>query len=194
MKNKEKKNSKLTSKDLQKILDNVGDEIDNVLDKVNENSTKKLINKIVKSKKIFLYGGGRSGLIAEAFAMRLTQLGLESHVIGESSAPKIKKNNLLILISGSGETKITNEIAIIAKKAKAKIILITANKDSSIAKKSNLIIKIEAKTKTKGKSLEPLGSLFEQTALIYLDSIILILMNKLNKTEKQMKKRHSSIS
>jgi 6-phospho-3-hexuloisomerase len=188
------KKKKLTTKSIQKILDNVGDEIDKVLDKIDENSTRRLIKRIENSKRIFLYGGGRSGLIAEAFAMRLIQLGIESHVVGESSAPQIKKNDLVILISGSGETKITKEIADNAKKLKAKIILITSNKNSSIAKKSNMILEIEAKTKVKGKSIEPLGSLFEQATFIYLDSIILILMNKLNKTEKQMKKEHSKIS
>jgi 6-phospho-3-hexuloisomerase len=187
------KKKKLTNNSIQKILDNVGDEMDRVLDKINEKRTKRFVKKIKNSKRIFLYGGGRSGLVAEAFAMRLTQLGIESHVIGESSAPQIKKNDLVILISGSGETKITKEIADNAKKLKAKIILITSNKNSSIAKKSNMILEIEAKTKIKGKSIEPLGSLFEQATLIYLDSVILILMNKLNKTEKQMKKEHSDV-
>ena len=40
------------------------------------------------------------------------------------------------------------------------------------------------------KSKQPLRSLFEQSVLIYLDSIIIILMKKLKVTEKQMWQRH----
>lgn len=176
------------------IMEKIGDEIEDVLKKINEEETKKFTKLILKSKRVFLAGGGRSGLVVEAFAMRLMQLGLQSYLVGESITPKMNNNDLLIIISGSGKTKIIEEIVRNAKKIKTKICLITANKNSKIAKKSNLIIEIKAKTKVNHKkSIEPLGSLFEQAAFIYLDSIIIILMKELKRGEKFMKKRHSKI-
>ena len=184
-----------------KIVDKINQEIDNVLDKIDKKQTEKLINKIMKSKRIFLTGSGRSGLIAEAFAMRLVQLGFESYIIGESTTPNITKKDLVIAVSGSGKTKITlttvNSIknSKKSKPSQPKICLITADKNSPIAKKSDLIVKINAKTKSnKKKSLEPMGSLFEQSVFIYLDSLVIVLMKKLGKTQSYMKKRHSKIT
>ncbi len=177
------------------ITEKINNEIETVLEDINEKKTKELVDKIIKAKRVFLAGSGRSKLVAEAFGMRLVQLGIESYVIGESITPSLKKNDLLIAISGSGETKFTKMIVNDAKKIKLKICAITSNDKSSIAKSSSLIVKLNAKTKSnKKQSLEPMGSLFEQSAFIYLDSIVLVLMKRLGKKEKYMKKRHSRIS
>jgi 6-phospho-3-hexuloisomerase len=45
------------------------------------------IKLILKGNKIFLYGVGRSGLIAKAFAIRLVQLGLKVFFIGDTTTP-----------------------------------------------------------------------------------------------------------
>ena len=174
---------------LRKIIKRIEKELDKVLKKISEKQTSELIKLIKTSKTIFLAGQGRSGLVAQAFAMRLTHLGLNSHIIGEATAPSIKKNNLLIAISGSGKTKQTIATIKNAKKARAKICLITSKQPKI---KPDLIIKIEAKTKfNHKKSIEPLGSLFEQATLLYLDSVVILLMKKLKIKEKAMKKRHS---
>ncbi len=177
------------------ITERINREIENVLEDIDEEKTKKLVDRIIKAKRIFLAGSGRSKLVAEAFGMRLVQLGIESYVIGESTTPALKRNDLLIAISGSGETKFTKMIVNDAKKIKLNIYAITSNEKSSIAKSSSLIIKINAKTKSnKKQSLEPMGSLFEQSAFIYLDSVVLVLMKRLGKKEKFLKKRHSRIN
>src|SRR6056297_2409464 len=154
-----------------KIVDKINQEIDNVLDKIDKKQTEKLINKIMKSKRIFLTGSGRSGLIAEAFAMRLVQLGFESYIIGESTTPNITKKDLVIAVSGSGKTKMTLAAVNSVRKNhnnNVKICTITADKNSPIAKKSDLVVEINAKTKSnQRKSLEPLGRLLEQSAFIY---------------------------
>jgi len=185
-----KKLKYLKTKILLKLIEG---EIKEVLNNINWKDTEKLINLILKSKNIFLTGQGRSGLVAEGFAMRLMQLGLRSYVVGEATTPSIKKNDLLIAISGSGKTKITNDIINEASK-KAKTCLITANKNAPITKKVNLIIEIKAKTKlNKRKSIEPLGSLFEQSTFLYLDSVVILLMKKLKKNEGFLRKKHASL-
>lgn len=166
-------------------------ELQLVLNKIDEKSTDKFIDLILNSKNIFLTGQGRSGFVAESFAMRLTHLGLNPHVIGEATSPNIKNKDLLIAISGSGKTRLTLDIVKEAKKSKAKICSISSSKNNSLAKKSNLVIEIKGKTKLgKRKSIEPLGSLFEQATFLYLDSIIIILMKKLGKKEKDLRKKH----
>ena len=154
-------------------------ELKQVLEKIDKKKTEKLINKIINAKNIKVIGYGRSGYIGKNFSMRLRHLGLKT---GKS---------LLIVISGSGKTKVTNEIV---RSAKTGICLITTNRKSDIAKRSDLVIEIKAKTKVDHKkSIEPLGSLFEQASFIYLDSVVVILMKKLRRSEKFMRKRHSKI-
>lgn len=202
MTNKKTKKTKNKSQNKEysysSIVDRINDEIDHVLGNIDKKQTEKFINKIIKSKRIFLTGGGRSGLIAEAFAMRLVQLGFESYIIGESTTPSITKKDLVIAISGSGKTKMTLAAINSVRKShedNVKICTITADKNSPIAKKSELVVMINAKTKSnKMKSLEPMGSLFEQSAFIYLDSVVIVLMRKLGKTQSYMKKRHSKIT
>lgn len=177
---------------IKKIMQEVGDEIDSVLKKIDDKKTEKFIRLIRKSKKVFLIGSGRSGLVAEAFGMRIMQLGLKSYILGESISPEPQKGDLLVVISGSGKTKVTKDIVFGVKKRGIKICLLTANLKSELAKESNLVLKIDAKTKlAKRKSIEPLGSLFEQASFVYLDSVIILLMKKLKKSELFLKKMHS---
>lgn len=168
-------------------------EIKNVLKKNPEKDERFLSNSILSSKRIFVFGQGRSGLVAKSFAMRLMQVGLESYVVGETITPSITKDDLLVLISGSGKTKTVISISTQAKKVGAKIIGITSQKDSQLSKKCNKLIILKSKSKTKGKSIEPLGTLFEQSAFVFLDAIVLGLMKKIGVSEEKMRQRHASL-
>lgn len=171
----------------KKILD----EIKDVLKKNPESSEKKLVQAIKKSGKVFVFGQGRSGLMVKSFAMRLAQLGKKTFVVGETITSPIEKKDILLVVSGSGETGTVSEIVDKAKDINAKVFCITSNEKSTIAKKSDTVILLKGKTKVSGKSIEPLGSLFEQSTLIFLDAIILGLMKK--GSEKKMKKRHATL-
>lgn len=171
------------------------EEVGKALEKKSKIRSKKLVEDISKRRKIFLAGGGRSGLVAEMFAIRLMQLGLNVYMVGESVTPRIMKKDLLIAISGSGKTTLTEKIVDVAKSNKAKIILITSNKKSPIAKKSNKIIEIKSKTKlNKFESIQPLGSLFENSTHVFLEAVVIELMNKLKINEEKMMENHSKIS
>ncbi len=164
-------------------------EISEVLEKNSEKSEKDLVKAILKAKSVFVVGQGRSGLVAKSFAMRLMQLKLNSFVVGETITPSITKYDLLIAVSGSGETQTVVDIL---KECPSKKACITAEKNSPIAKQCELVILLKGKTKKSGKSIEPLGSLFEQTSQIFLDTVVLGLMDKLKLKENVMKKKHSN--
>jgi len=150
--------------------------------KISKTKTNKLIDEIVNAREINLIGQGRSWHVAKMFSMRLKHLGLNVGRLGKKPG-KTSNKDLTIVISGSGESK--DILKIIKSIKKGKIVCITFHSDSNIAKKSDLVIKINAE-----KSKQPLRSLFEQSALIYLDNLILFLMKKLNVTEKEMWGRH----
>ena len=180
--------------------------VERVAESLDEEQVERLVNEILKVKKVFVCGAGRSGLVGKAFAMRLMHLDINVYVIGEIITPSITNGDLLILISGSGETTSVVNAAKIAKKAGAKIILITTYPDSTAGKMADHVVAIEGRTKFEGEkdfmlrqikgehySLAPLGTLFEATAMILLDGVIAELMHRLGKSEEDLRVRHATI-
>ena len=93
-----------------------------------------------KNRIVFVYGAGRSGFIGRCFAQRLMHLGLNSCFVSDAITYRYSNDDLLILISGSGETTSPKAIAEEAKKIGGKIALFTGNPKSSIAIMADLVI------------------------------------------------------
>ncbi|MBU1159450.1 MAG: SIS domain-containing protein [Thermoplasmata archaeon] len=153
--------------------------------------TDKFVDAIMESRRIFIYGVGRSGLIAKAFAIRLVQMGLEVYFVGETITPIVEEGNLVIIVSHTGETMSAIQTANIVRRVGARVITITANAHSKLASASNLVMLIHPPKDDDRKTLAPLGTLFENATLIYLDSIVARLMEKLGQSEGSLRKRHA---
>ncbi|WEV40299.1 SIS domain-containing protein [Lactobacillus sp. ESL0681] len=157
--------------------------------------TQKLVDNILHAKHILVSGAGRSELMGRAFANRLVHLGLSVNVVGDITCPHTQENDLLLLISGSGETK---KLLVEAQQAvdnHVKVAAITANSSSSLGKIADDILVIPAQSK-KSKimtSSQPMGALFEQASLLVCDSLVLNLMQKLGETNESMSARHADI-
>lgn len=154
-------------------------------------NTDKFVDLIISSRKVFLYGVGRSGLIAKAFAIRLVQMGLEVFFVGETVTPIVEEGNVVIIVSYTGETMSAIQTTNIVRRVGAKVVAITAHPHSKLAAASNLVIEIHPPKDDDKKRLAPLGTLFEDTTLVYLDSIVAVLMEKLGQSEGSMRKRHA---
>ncbi|MBD3195227.1 MAG: SIS domain-containing protein [Candidatus Lokiarchaeota archaeon] len=155
-----------------------------------------ILEMFTSGKRIFVYGAGRSGLIGSCFAQRLMHLGINSCFVSDAVTYRYTSDDLLLIISGSGETTSPVAIAEKAKKIGGKIVLLTGNPKSTIGKLADIIIKIEGKSKEKAiaqKTLAPYTSLFDISALALLDSIGGTLMNILSITERDIDNRHASI-
>lgn len=79
--------------------------ISGVLEATDDTYDVKLTRLLDKAKRIFIAGAGRSKLVGNFFAMRLVHGGYDVSVVGEIVTPSIKSGDLLIVISGSGETE-----------------------------------------------------------------------------------------
>ena len=173
------------------------DEIHSVLEKIDERAYEGFLSSILSAKNIFVTGQGRSGLVSRTFAMRLTHIGLNAYCVGDATTPNIDKGDLLVACSSSGSTHITRYIAGLAKKSQAAIAAVTCHKDSPLAGQADVIIELpvqEVSTNYKHSgSIQFRSTLFEQACLVYLDGVILSLVNKLNSSEKDMHKRHSNL-
>lgn len=185
--------SNMYNKNLKTILS----EISAVLGDVNSKEVNDFITEIFKARKIVLTGAGRVGMAVRGFAMRLAHLGLKSHMVGDATVPSVGKGDLLIVASGSGETQTIFDLVVIAKKNKARVALVTANKISRMGNLSDFIVIVPAPSKTKKInnliSIQPMTTLNEQCLGIFFDTIVLELMSKMNETHDSMWKRHSNL-
>ncbi len=178
----------------------IADQVKKNSDSIDLNQVLKLIDLIIEVKsnnrRIFIYGAGRSGFIGRCFAQRLMHLGIKSCFISDAVTYRYSKEDLLILVSGSGETTSPKAIAEEAKEIGGTIALFTGNPKSTIGMLSDLTIKVEGKSKEKAiskESLAPFTSLFDISTLSILDSIGSSLMALLGITEKDINERHASI-
>ncbi len=176
------------------------DQVKKNSDSIDLNQVLKLIDLIIEVKsnnrRIFIYGAGRSGFIGRCFAQRLMHLGIKSCFVSDAVTYRYSKEDLLILVSGSGETTSPKAIAEEAKEIGGTIALFTGNPKSTIGMLSDLTIKVEGKSKENAiskKSLAPFTSLFDISTLSILDSIGSSLMALLGITEKDINERHASI-
>lgn len=190
-----------------KLIDHLKIAIDKVSISEVEKVMESLAEAHTKGKKVLVVGVGRSGLVGRAFAMRLMHLGFIVHVVGETITPALVKDDILFAISGSGSTTFVVDAAKIAKRIGARIISITSHPESPLGKLSDLIVTIPGRVRAMEERrnyfsrqilgdhepLVPLGTLFEVSTAIFLDSLIVAIMKRLGKTEAEMRARHATI-
>lgn len=161
-----------------------------------------------KDKKIFIVGMGRSGFVARGFALRLMNLGFNVYFLGETITPAAEKGDVLIAISGTGSTKMVLTAGIAAKEIGATVVAITSFSESQLGQMADHIVTIKGRTKAgwpreedyvarqiigEREPLTPLGSVFENNCMVFLDSLVVELMYRLGRTEEDLKRRHATL-
>ncbi len=173
------------------------DELVRALRNVDEAAAMRLVDMILAAPRVFVYGRGRTGLGAWAFASRLAQMGLEVHVVGEMTAPAISAGDLLVAASGTGTTRTTLLAAEEARRIGARVVALTAHLDSPLAASADLVVPVEGATRRRAageeKSAQYGGSLFEQTLLLALDSVAMVLKRRLARSDYEMDQRHANL-
>ncbi|WP_435169734.1 6-phospho-3-hexuloisomerase [Paenibacillus glycanilyticus] len=155
-------------------------ELERTLEAVKPGEIDALTHRITEADKIFVAGAGRSGLMMRAFAMRLMHMGFRAYVVGETVTPGIAEGDLLLIGSGSGETKTLATMAAKAQSIGAAVGVVTIVPESTLGAAASSRVTIPAVTKDSisGASSQPMGTLFEQSLLLLLDTIVLNLMQQ----------------
>lgn len=141
-----------------------------------------------RQRRWFCTGQGRSGLVAQMVAMRLMHAGFDSHAVGEPTAPSIAEGDGLVIFSGSGETPVTVHLARLALGFGARILVVTTRADSTLAGLAHAVIEVP----TTGTAQFG-GSLFEQSALLLLDAVVLELSARDPQAHAVMQARHANL-
>lgn len=136
----------------------------------------------------FFTGQGRSGLCARMAAMRFMHLGLPTHVVGEATAPSIRACDTLIVVSGGGRTPTSVAHARTAKDLGATVLLVTHQPSSPLHDLADHSIVLPV-----ASSRQFGGTLFEHSALLLLDAIVLDLMRALPDADSTMLANHTNL-
>ena len=157
------------------------------------NSFEAAVRKILKCKsKVIVCGVGKSGKIASKISATLSSVGTPSFSISASDCShgdlgKISKNDLLILISYSGNTDELKNIIKYAKSNKIPLIGIVSNKDSNLYKSANIKLFVPS-VEEAGYGIVPTSSTTAQLSLG--DALSIALMKKKKFGKLDFKKFH----
>lgn len=180
---------------MEQHLKTVLNELHHVFFGLKKEEIEQLVSEIVTAEQIVCIGAGRVGLVATAFAKRLSHLGKESYWIQDATLPALHKTPLVIIASGSGETETMVTYAQLTQRQGHKLALVTANEDSRIKSLADVSVVLRAPNKTLSSgshsSIQPMTTLFEQSAFIFFDALVLELMDQLGVTEGEMSQRHN---
>ena len=180
------------------------------IEELNVKEVEQLVELLLKAKdkKIFVVGMGRSGFVGRAFAVRLMNLGFKVYFLGETITPAAEKEDLLIAISGTGATKMVLTASNAAKEIGATVVAVTSFPESSLGQTADHVVMVKGRTKMgwpkeedylarqlvgEREPLTPLGSIFENNCMVFLDGLIVELMHRLGRTEEDLKRRHATI-
>ena len=181
--------------DYKKLAKIVVEENEKVLLDVDDKEVEMLLNAITEAKCIQVFGMGRMKCAVRAFVMRLMHMGLDAHVVYDTTCPNIGPGDLLIVNAAC--TTIGYTVMQFAKKLGAKVVAITANSKSKAADLCNFTVSLRGQVHG-GRdyeipSFQPMAALFEQAIFLFEDIIIQLLMKKLNMTKERMAKRHTNL-
>jgi 6-phospho-3-hexuloisomerase len=178
---------------VQTILDELGQ----VFRDTSVEHEQQFVQELVRSRRVVCVGAGRVGLALAGFAKRLRHLGKDAFWIEDATLPRTGAGDLMVIGSGSGETESIVTLANLGKREGLDIALLTATTHSRLAAVADVSVVLNCPSKTANdtvvNSVQPMTTLFEQAAQLYLDAIVLELMEELNVSDADMRGRHNGI-
>ena len=183
--------------DYERLVKIVTSEITQVVSLVVPVEVEKLTEEILKAKKVFFFAVGRVFLALQCLAKRLAHLDIDVQVVGSVTEKPITAKDLLIIASGSGESKLAIEISRIAGSHGAKLGLITSAQESTIKSMADFAVHLPCPTKTDQKqgveSIQSMSTLFDQSLHIFGDVLCMILQQKKGLRNEDLWKRHANL-
>ena len=174
-----------------------------VFEKVDEKSLQQIVSLITQVKKIYVLGIGHSGMFARILSMKLNHVGLSAYTVFDEINPPIAKGDLFIAISQSGQTKTVIALVEKAKSIGSQVLGISANADSTLAKISDVFLKIDKKaegvrfTALSGigeKKHENLsGTLFGFNMYVLFYTLVIMIAQQRGETAESIDARHQNL-
>jgi 6-phospho-3-hexuloisomerase len=154
------------------------------------------VRAIADARRVMLYGCGREGLMMRALAMRLHHLGREVCMQGDMTAFPLGPGDLFLCAAGPGELPTASALCGVARAARARVLVVTAEPGGATAAMADDLLVIPAQTMARdigGASILPMGSLFEGAMFLAFEALVLRLRDVLGETPASMRARHTNM-
>lgn len=131
----------------------------------------KAVDLILRCKgRVIVTGMGKTGIIGRKIASTLSSTGTPSLWMHSAEAVhgdlgQVTRNDIVIVLSNSGETEETKRLLPLVKKIKSKIISVTGNRESTLAKYSDIVLDVTVKEEGCPLGLAPMASTTAMLAL-----------------------------
>ncbi len=170
---------------IEAVRDNLGADFENLVEMC--------ADAIARGGKLILTGIGKSGYIGKKIAATLSSVGTPAIFMHPVEARHgdlgmIQKNDLMIALSYSGETDELLVVLPAAKQLGVKLVGITASRNSSLGKVSDLVVEMPVPREACPFNLAPTTT---TTALLVLgDALAMVLLEKQGFTKEDYGRRH----
>lgn len=171
-------------------------EVTAILAQITDADAEEMVAAILAARRVYVLGLGRSGFLLRMFAMRLMQIGLQAHVVGDATTPAIAAGDLLIALSGSGRTETVIHLAAKAQRLGARVLAITSSAATPLAELADVLVlapSASVKSDPAAATRLPLANALEQAMAIYLDCVGAMLAERQGQDNVAMMRRHANL-
>ncbi|MGQ0612548.1 MAG: 6-phospho-3-hexuloisomerase [Planctomycetaceae bacterium] len=173
-------------------MDHVLRDLQRVLAAVSAKSARQFLRAILDARRVFVYGLGRSGLVARMFGMRLVHLGRDATIVGDTTTPAIRAGDLLVICSRTGQSPILHHAVRLAHKEGALVAALVGMRSTPLGRVADIVVRLPMES-ARHEPAQAMGSLFEQALLLHLDGAVMQLMAELELTVEEMERIHSNL-
>lgn len=157
---------------LDKTIQGTGQAFRHTLELNSEQALQKVVARILRARKVEIYGVFRSAVVATDFYFQLLQLGIPASFVSDVltcaiSASMLSEDSLVIAVSSSGKTKDVIDAVKAAKANNVPVVCITSHKTSPLAQLSDEVL-ISAPS---GISIGGMSTEIRQSQLLLTDAI-----------------------
>ena len=132
----------------------------------------------------------------EAIAMRLMHAGFASYVVGEMVTPPVCQGDVFLASAGPGHFPIVETLLKVARDARGRTIVLTAQPERAARMSPDLLIHLPAQTMvdvTAGLSVLTMGTPYEASLLLFGDLLILRLLELTHQKREDMYTRYTNM-
>ncbi|SCI02902.1 MULTISPECIES: MurR/RpiR family transcriptional regulator [unclassified Romboutsia] len=157
----EKSTPNITTSYTKQVLNTYEELLNKSYTLIDEKQMQRIVDMISNKKRIYIYGRGSSGLVAQEMKLRLMRLGVNVEAISDSHIMKMNSvlmdNECLVIgISISGNTKEVINSLKEAHRRGSSIVLITSKQDEEMDKYCDEILYVAVKEHLEnGKAISP---------------------------------------
>ena len=173
-------------------------ELGETLPSIDEGQLDCLVDELmVPGRRVLVMGVGRMLISLKAWVKRLKHLGIDINYVGDETEMPVRANDLVLIGSSSGESRLPAEIGRIACEKGADVFYVGCTPGSTIDSLASHRLLLRGRTKFAGPgeyaSKQPMSTLVEQELFLLGDIVALEVMGRMGWTEKDVKDRHANL-